>query len=724
MDEKFKDKKVKIVVSEPSGAIRQLIVETLKFFGYKNVQGLSSIKDLIGAVEVDPIDWVITNSYEDQETKAINLLKLVTETPSLKHIKTTVILDEKEASSLPICYELGLFFHLIKPFNKESIKQFFEDFEKNMEENKFNTAQVSAEYLRDHLVSQKNYAEQCHLERSLLKHFPGDLKVLKNLAIAQFNQGKNEESMLTLKQMLIIDPDHSKQLEEFGKKIFGEDFEIDKIKPSENSVNTLNVKSCVIIDSDDAARKTTTDILKQLGIQEFHEFQDGKEAWEHIEKQNSIDLIIQEWKVPKVSGPQLIQRIHQKLPTTPVIIISSLITDEDAPLLQEVGIDSVLTKPIDKAALSKQIVSVIQQDRVPTSADAMANKIQALLEANQYEEALIIKQKLIDNTEVPDLYKKKALAFFAFADKNYIQARDYAVIVIKGQSQSIAMLNFIGKCFMKLGDHHAALRCLDKAQQMSPMNIQRLCDIAESSSEAGMHDKAKATLEAAKKADDGSVKVKEAAAKVHLNAGEVSEAKEAMQNLGTLSNIIAYMNNKAVACALSGKVEESMAIYQKTIDSLPRDRKEQKAIITYNLALAHVRSQDLTKAKDNLKMSLVLGNFKVTQKIKSLLNKVKKAMDSNTELHLNSGSPPANGQAEQGKGKGKKEDLNVVDHDSILNAMEANPGDICCFKIYTVSSEISEEINKVLEQKVRFKPRKAIQKEISSGIEKIQQRGA
>ena len=55
---------------------------------------------------------------------------------------------------------------------------------------------------------------------------------------------------------------------------------------------------------------------------------------------------------------------------------------------------------------------------------------------------------------------------------------------------------------MKLRDFTSALKCFEKAQSLSPLNIERLCQIAEANSEIGAQEAAKENIDDAKDDDD------------------------------------------------------------------------------------------------------------------------------------------------------------------------------------------------------------------------------
>lgn len=731
----FQDRSAKVLVIDQSGAVRQLMTDVIRAQGFETITGVSSIKDAVGVLEVEPIDWIVAPLMKvKNEINAMQLIRLISERPVLKKTRVSLLLEQAEFSVLNKAFELGLLSWFEKPFNKDTLQKAIADFLETFEKCEWNDTRLSSSYLREHLKNQKSWKNIISLEKNLLNVFPGDLDLLLNIATPQYHLEQTEQAQCTLRQVLAIDQDMSEKAINVAKELFGDDNYEDimkKVSGEESDINALGIESCVIIDPDDASRKLVVDSLKNLGVKEVHEFENGEGAWQWMGLQKEVDLIIQEWRIPKVTGPIFVQRCRKQFPCTPVITISSLITEEDKPLVLEMGIAAVVEKPIKKKEMIETITRVVQEDRLPTQAAVLEDKIRKLLEAGEYEEAVKMKANYFETKDLPEPRKKMIEAEFAYADGKYTQARDLAVEVIKSKSDSITVLNFIGKCLMKLKDFVAALKCFKKAQNLSPKNIQRLCAIAEASNEIGDEEGSKEAVEQAESMDEGSDQVKETKAGIAVTEGNTDEAMRIMSGLSNLSDVISYLNNKAVASAKSGLLDEALSIYNKTLDSIPEDRKNYKAIVCYNLALNYAKMDKLDESLEYLEKGLKCGETKVTLKSKVLMKKIKNAKESGKELVFNfdtaSGkSKDSDGAAKQDKpdGEASKPIEIQSDHAVILAAVEVNPGEFCCFKVFLDQESPDEEAETLIKDAIRFSPREAVAREEAAGLEKMLKKGA
>lgn len=85
---------------------------------------------------------------------------------------------------------------------------------------------------------------------------------------------------------------------------------------------------------------------------------DGLEAIEKVEK-NDISLVITDMRMPKMSGLDLLQKIKEKRPDLPVVVISGYALDDEGSNLLSNMADGFLNKPFkmsDIEQLLKQVV--------------------------------------------------------------------------------------------------------------------------------------------------------------------------------------------------------------------------------------------------------------------------------------------------------------------------------------------------------------------------------
>jgi len=91
------------------------------------------------------------------------------------------------------------------------------------------------------------------------------------------------------------------------------------------------------------------DVLEKAGFSQLTFFSNGKQALEYLEKEDEpqVDLIITDIEMPQMDGHHLTRRIKEsdRLKHIPVVIFSSLITDDLRHKGNQVGADAQVSKP-------------------------------------------------------------------------------------------------------------------------------------------------------------------------------------------------------------------------------------------------------------------------------------------------------------------------------------------------------------------------------------------
>ena len=114
-------------------------------------------------------------------------------------------------------------------------------------------------------------------------------------------------------------------------------------------------KHLVVAEDSPLLRKLLHDTLEEAGFEYIEFFENGKDAFDYLENivkhgkdiENEVQLLITDIEMPKMDGHHLTRKIkeHQSLGKLPIIIFSSLITDDLRHKGQVVGADGQISKP-------------------------------------------------------------------------------------------------------------------------------------------------------------------------------------------------------------------------------------------------------------------------------------------------------------------------------------------------------------------------------------------
>ena len=293
------------------------------------------------------------------------------------------------------------------------------------------------------------------------------------------------------------------------------------------------------MDGDAEVAAEAQEILEAMGVPEVIVCDNGEAGIEAIQQDGEIGMVVQEWRIKKLTGPLFLQKAQEVAQTAfPFVLFSPLIEEQDRPFVKEMGVAAIIPKPLQREEFIKSLIWTMQQDRMPTEQASMERKIRQLLQEKNVCEAQEIKERYVSDSSIKMGPKVLIEAEFAHANKEFEKARDFGIEAIKHSGDSIYTLSLLGKIMMNLREFDIALKCFEKAQQLAPMNLERLCQIAEVHSEMKEKEKAQEAVEEASELDPDSQRVAETEAKLAINNGETNNAKKILSQLKAIENVV------------------------------------------------------------------------------------------------------------------------------------------------------------------------------------------
>lgn len=699
MSQKFANKTAKILVVDGSQSVRGQVVDVLRAKGFEKPESNNTAGEAILRLGGNSYDWVIASLGANDPENALHILKLAIMVPQLRETRITIMLDEKEKFAIPLAFEMGLLAFHQKRFTKDEIAGELGVFLSTFESQGWNPVLMAAHGLRTYLRSKEMYHSMINLEQGLMHTFPDQPQFLLNIAEAQFLAKQTENGMKTLYNIALKDPSKI----DAAKKIAAQYGQAESFKPDSkaDSIGHLGIKSALVVDPDSAIQKTLQDVLLEMGVANVSAASDGDEALTWLKSNPKPNLLIHEWRIPKISGPNFIQKIRSMgLHDVQVIVLSSLVKATDLPIIKEMGVGTILEKPLEKEIFVKKVLDLFVQDQLPTEPLAQERKIYQLLAMGKLSEAVPIRDALFANPQLPNSKRELLSAEFKYGEGQFEAARDFSIKALRAGADSLQTMNLLGKSMMQLKDFESATKFFERAQEMSPSNIERLCSLAEAQQEIGKAADSANSVDAALAVDPTSTKAKETGAKLAIANGDVAKAKKLIADLDSLHNVVAYLNNRAISLSRSGKAKESIEVYQNAFQAIPPARKDVHLLIAYNLSLAHVRSGEIPTALKLLDEIIKSKDPRVLAKAESLKARLDAAAKDGKGVVLRDGTQGDQGSTKGGKttkGGGKPTvDAKVAaqnraaSYDAIAT-MSIKPGQICCFKIFSVQEPADKQ---------------------------------
>lgn len=676
----FNFKQQNVLIVDSSDGVRPVISTVLRGMGLKSILTAAGISEALNTINKTKIDWIISSVFSTDDITAFQLLLIRNATPSLKNTLITLLVNDHEYDFMPKAFDLGAFSWIRKPLTKASVQKEFKDVMQQLSALNGNPLPISSSYLRRYLTGIKHFQELISYDRAMLEIYKDDPNLLLNLAESKFLAGHPSEASVIAYETIMIDPTIKDKAMALIDKYSSDDQE---------PKGDYKLEVCLIIDPDEAVINSIEQFLKKIGAKTIHSFKNGEDCYSWLQStEQEPSLIIMEWKIPLIPGPFLIQKIRLlNFISVPIIICSSLITESDQYILQEIGVSQIIKKPIMDQRFIATVIRVLQEHANPTQWKTIEQKIREHIKAKSLSAAKKLVPSLLQENDTPKHVKFLVRAEIKFLEGAYSESQALITKALAMTGDNIHAINLLGKCLLQNKDYKSAIKCFKAADKISPRNIERLCNIAITNSEMGDESEAQNAIDEVVAIDDNLDIVKETKVNCALNQGATQIASDLMASMDSVSNVISYMNNQAVALSREGDYNESIDIYRNTIGSIPEKHKELKPIIFYNLSLALTKQENYDEAMIAIKQSTSDQSHKIFKKAASLEKKLIKAKESG-QIQLN---------IEQVVEETTKEvEVDAPNLDQILQDPQHEIGDLCLHGIYLCNLEIDETLKAIL----------------------------
>jgi len=131
-------------------------------------------------------------------------------------------------------------------------------------------------------------------------------------------------------------------------------------------VDVKRATRVLVVEDMDSYRLIIKKYLKKMGFSDITGTNDGSKAYEKIlescDEGNPFDIILTDWNMPGLEGPDLIEKVRQ-LETykyTPIIMITTLESKENIEEVKKVGANDYLIKPFEFEEFKGKINGLIK----------------------------------------------------------------------------------------------------------------------------------------------------------------------------------------------------------------------------------------------------------------------------------------------------------------------------------------------------------------------------
>ncbi len=125
---------------------------------------------------------------------------------------------------------------------------------------------------------------------------------------------------------------------------------------------TLESLNALVVEDNRQAMKLMILILKGLGVNQIYQASDGKEAQDFLgEADELINFIICDWRMPRMTGLELLQQVRTTHPNMPFLMVTANTDIQSVRAAREFGVNAYIGKPYSTKQMEDKITALAVQ---------------------------------------------------------------------------------------------------------------------------------------------------------------------------------------------------------------------------------------------------------------------------------------------------------------------------------------------------------------------------
>ncbi|NBQ53538.1 MAG: response regulator [Proteobacteria bacterium] len=423
--------------------------------------------------------------------------------------------------------------------------------------------------------------------------------------------------------------------------------------PTTTSRDPIDLLGCqprriVIVDDERAVLLALERAFLDAGVKDVMTFEDGTSASRVIASGAAVDAFVVDWRLPDLGGLALINRIRGQVAfdRSPVLVLSGFLDKRDFRLAAEFPLLALVEKPSHANFVFKKLGELFRErDFFDAESQTIATEIQSLVPRDNFIdkgwEALRSKLRQAPRPAPVYFIAMRLLRGRGMENMSEILLQD----LLNLEPDCAPALIEMGRKKIAAGNLPAATKLLQRAENLAPRNLERLCLLGDAQIRSLRSSEARETFTEATAVDpkdDRVISGLQIATNMERHLGLLDTSK--MQ--GSLASML---NAIGVVMVREGKIEDGVHHYQSAIRYAENDVDWIK--LGFNLGLAYMRWQKpldasvwFKRAWDRSKGSF----FKAKRHFDQALVEVHRLglkFEDHPEMHLASGGDVSEGSS-------------------------------------------------------------------------------
>jgi len=117
----------------------------------------------------------------------------------------------------------------------------------------------------------------------------------------------------------------------------------------------------LVVDDSSTMRRIIVNTLARLGYKDVVQAADGVEAWEAMQNNPDIGVVITDWNMPNMNGLELVKKIRaeDKYKDIPIIMVTTEGGKAEVITALKAGVNNYIVKPFTPQVLKEKLQAVL-----------------------------------------------------------------------------------------------------------------------------------------------------------------------------------------------------------------------------------------------------------------------------------------------------------------------------------------------------------------------------
>jgi two-component system chemotaxis response regulator CheY len=115
----------------------------------------------------------------------------------------------------------------------------------------------------------------------------------------------------------------------------------------------------LVVDDSSTMRRIIQNTLARLGYKNVIQAADGVEAWQAMQENPDIGVVITDWNMPNMNGLELVKKIRSVNKDIPIIMVTTEGGKKEVITALKAGVNNYIVKPFTPQVLKEKLEAVL-----------------------------------------------------------------------------------------------------------------------------------------------------------------------------------------------------------------------------------------------------------------------------------------------------------------------------------------------------------------------------